>query len=57
MTPLSMLFAAIFLGTGTVPTKLFTGAFFSSSRLDVSEVKTESIGVLLGYFGMKFLSL
>ena len=41
----------------TVPTKLFTGAFLSNSRLDVREVKKESIGVLLGYFGMKFLSL
>ena len=41
----------------TVPKKSFTGNFFSNSRLDVSEVKTESIRALLGYFGMKFLSL
>ena len=46
-----------FSALGTVPTKLFTGAFFSNSRLDVREVKKESIGVLLEYFGMKFLSL
>ena len=46
-----------FSALGTVPKKSFTGTFFSNSRLDVSEVKTESIRALLGYFGMKFLSL
>ena len=46
-----------FSALGTIPTKLFTETFFSNSRLDVREVKTESIGALLGYFGMKVLSL
>ena len=49
MTPLSILLAAIFLGTGNYSfTKMFTGAFSSNSRLDVREVKTESTEVLLG---------
>ena len=57
MTPLSIVLAAIFLGTGNrVRTKSFTGDFFSNSRLDVREVKTESIRALSGYFGLKFLS-
>ena len=43
-----------FSALGTVPKKSFTGTFFSNSRLDVREVKKESIAVLLGYFGMKF---
>ena len=46
-----------FSALGTVPKKSFTGTFFSDSCLDFSEVKTESIRALLGYFGMKFLSL
>ena len=55
MTPLSILLAAIFLGKlGTVPTKLFTGTFFSNSHVYFREVKTESIKELSGYFGMKF---
>ena len=41
----------------TVLTKSFTEAFCSNSRLDVREVKTETVRMLLGYFGMKFLSL
>ena len=31
--------------------KSFTGAFFSNSRLDVREVKTESVRTLSGYLG------
>ena len=46
-----------FSALGTVPKKSLKGTFFSNSRLDVSEVKTESIRALLGYFGTKFLSL
>ena len=53
MTPLPILLAAL----GTVLTKSFTEAFSSNSRLGVREVKTESVRVLLGYFGMKFSSL
>ena len=47
MTPLPILLA----------TKSFTGGFSSNSRLDVREVKTESVRALSRYFGMKFLSL
>ena len=54
MTPLSILLAAIFLGTGNCSYKIFTATFFSNSRVDVREVKTESIKELSGYFGMKF---
>ena len=43
-----------FSALGTVLTKSFTEAFSSNSRLDVREVKTETVRVLLGYFGMKF---
>ena len=43
-----------FSALGTVLTKSFTEAFSSNSRLDVREVKTQSVRVLLGYFGMKF---
>ena len=57
MKPLSILPTAIFLGTGNSSYKIVHGSFFSNSRLGVREVKKESIGVLLGYFGMKFLSL
>ena len=32
----------------------FTGTFLSNSRVDVREVRTESIKELSGYFGMKF---
>ena len=42
------------LALGTVPTKSITGSFLSNSRVDVREVKTESIKELSGYFGMKF---
>ena len=52
MTPLAIILAALFL---TV--KSFLGAFSSNSRLDVREVKTESVRALSGYFGIKFLSL
>ena len=37
--------------------KSITGAFYSNSRLDVREVKTESVRALSRYFGIKFLSL
>ena len=57
MTPLPILLAAIFLGIGNCSYKSFTEAFSSNSRLDVREVKTESVRVLLGYFEMKFSSL
>ena len=43
-----------FSALGTVLTKSFTEAFSSNSRLNVREVKTETLRVLLGYFGMKF---
>ena len=53
MTPLSIILAALFL-----PMKSFSaGAFSSNSRLDVREVKTDSVRALSGYFGIKFLSL
>ena len=42
---------------GTVLLKSITGAFSSNSRLDVREVKTESVRALSRYFGIKFLSL
>ena len=53
MTPLSIIVATLFLTM-----KSFSaGAFSSNSRLDVREVKTESVRALSGYFGIKFLSL
>ena len=52
MTPLPIILAALFLTM-----KSFSGAFSSNSRLDVREVKTESVRALSGYFGIKFLSL
>ena len=42
---------------GTVLPKSFTGEVSSNSRLDVREVKTESVRALRRYFGIKFLSL
>ena len=36
--------------------KSFSGAFSSNSRLDIREVKTESVRALSGYSGIKFLS-
>ena len=39
------------------PWESITGAFSSNSRLDVREVKTESVRALSRYFGIKFLSL
>ena len=53
---LPIILAAIFL-TGTVLTKSFMGAFSSNSRLNVHEVKTESVRALSRYFGTKFISL
>ena len=52
MTPLPIILAALFLTM-----KSFSGAFSSNSRLDVREVKTESVRALRRYFGIKFLSL
>ena len=49
---LPIILAALFL---TV--KSFLGTFSSNSRLDVREVKTESVRALSGYFRIKFLSL
>ena len=47
-----------YFSVGTVLPKLaITGAFSSNSRLDVREVKTESVRALSRYFGIKFLSL
>ena len=46
-----------FSAQGTVLTKSFTETFSSNSRFDGREVKTETVRVLLGYFGMKFSSL
>ena len=51
MTPLPIIVAALFLTM-----KLFSEAFSSNSPLGVREVKTESVIVLSGYFGIKFLS-
>ena len=50
MTPLPVILAALFLTM-----KSFLGAFSSNGRLDVREVKTESVRALLGYFEIKFL--
>ena len=49
MTPLPIILAALFLTL-----KSFLGAFSSNSRLDVREVKTESVRALRRYFGIKF---
>ena len=57
MTPLPILLAVIFLGTGNCSYKIVYETFSSNSRLDVREVKTETVRVLLGYFGMTFSSL
>ena len=46
-----------YFSVGTVLPKSITGAFSSNSRLDVREVKTESVRALSRYFGIKFLSL
>ena len=46
-----------YFSVATVVPKSITGAFSSNSRLDVREVKTESVSTLSRYFGMKFLSL
>ena len=52
MTPLRILLAAVFLGTGNCVLKSFTGAFSSNGRLDVREVYAKSVGALLRYFRM-----
>ena len=58
MTPLPILLAAILLGTGNFPHKIIHGSFLLQYvRLDVVEVKAESVRALSRYFGMKFLSL
>ena len=56
MTPLPILLAAIFLGTGNCSYKI-VHFFLQYGRLDVLEVKAESVRALSRYFGMKFLSL
>ena len=43
-----------YFSLGTVLPKSITGAFSSKSRLDVREVKKESIRALSRYFGIKF---
>ena len=58
ITPLPILLPAIFLGTGNCSYKIVNGSFFLQyGRLDVLEVKAESVRTLSRYFGMKFLSL
>ena len=52
-----LLYLQQYFSVGTVLLKSITGAFSSNSRLDVREVKTESVRALSGYFGIKFLSL
>ena len=42
-----------YFSVGTVLPKSITGAFFSNSRLDVREVKTEYVRALSRYLGMK----
>ena len=49
--PLPIILAALFSHS----MKSFLGAFSSNSRLDVREVKMESVRALSGYFGIKFL--
>ena len=56
MTPLPILLAAIFLGTGNCSYKI-VHFFLQYGRLDVLEVKAESVRALSGHFGVKFLSL
>ena len=58
MTPLPILLAAILLGTGNFSYKIIHGnVLLQYGRLDILEVKAESVKALLTYFGMKFLSL
>ena len=58
MTPLPILLAAMFLGTRNCSYKIVHGSFFLQyGRLDVLEVKAESVRTLSRYFRMKFLSL
>ena len=52
-----LLYLLQYFSPGTVLTKSFTGAFSSNSRLNVHEVKTESVRALSRYFGTKFISL
>ena len=52
-----LLYLQQYFSVGTVLLKSITGAFSSNSRLDVREVKTESVRALRRYFGIKFLSL
>ena len=58
LTPLPILLAAMFLGTRNCSYKIVHGSFFLQyGRLDVLEVKAESVRTLSSYFRMKFLSL
>ena len=57
MTPLPIILAAIFL-TRNCSYKIVHGtAFSSNNRLDVRELKTESVRALSRYFGMTLLWL
>ena len=57
MKPLPIILAAIFL-SGNCSSKIDHGSFFLQyGRLDVREVKTESVRALSRYFGIKFLLL
>ena len=54
MTLLPILLAALNLGTGNCSSKIFTGAIFSNSRLDVREVYEKSVRASSRYFWIKF---
>ena len=58
MTPLPILLAAVFFGTGHSFSKIVPGAFSSNSRLDVREVpEARSVRAFTSCFAMKFLWL
>ena len=52
-----LLYLQQYFSVGTVLLKSITGAFSSNRRLNVREVKTESVRELSRHFGIKFLSL
>ena len=55
MTPLPILLPTVFLGTGNCSYKIVHESFFLQyGRLDVLEVKAESVRTLSRYFGMKY---
>ena len=51
-----LLYLQQYFAQGTVLPKSFTGTFSCNSRLDVCEVKTESVRALSRYLGIKFSS-